>query len=262
MADIDADMSEEESPIIQSIERALRVLQVFSAEHPALTLSETAKFTGMSRATARRILLTFEQLGYVRKNGRVFSPTPRVLRLGYGYISSLPLWDRAQPHVRELADAVGEASSVAVFDDPDVVYVLRVPSQRPLSLTLTIGTRLPAYATSLGHVLLAGLSDADLENYLESTRLEPLTPKTITDKDRLRAAVAKARSQGYSVANGTRELGVQSVAAPITNRTGEVIAAVNVSTNPVRVSMSDLRTRILPQVMATAKQISDDLKYV
>jgi IclR family pca regulon transcriptional regulator len=263
MAEVDAEMADnDDSQIIHSVERALRVLQVFSPEHPQLTLSEMAKLIGLSRATTRRILITFEHLGFVRQNGRFFSPTPRVLRLGYGYLSSLPYWDRAQPHVRALADSVGEASSIAVFDDPDVVYVLRVPSQRQLSLTLTIGTRLPAHATSLGHVLLAGLSAPELDRYLERTKLEQLTSKTITDKNELRSVLEKTRSQGYNVSNGGRELGVLSVAAPIMSRTGEVIAALNVSTNSARISVSELRSRILPQVISAAKSISDDLKFI
>jgi IclR family pca regulon transcriptional regulator len=263
MAEADSEMTGgDDSQIIHSVERALRVLQVFSPAHPQLTLSEMAKIIGLSRATTRRILITFEHLGFVRQNGRFFSPTPRVLRLGYGFLSSLPYWDRAQPHVRGLADSVDEASSIAVFDDPDVVYVLRVPSQRQQTVTLTIGTRLPAYPTSLGQVLLAGLSEAELDRYLERTPLEQLTPKTITDKDELRAVLERTREQGYSVSNGGRELGVLSVAAPITNRRGEVIAALNVSTNPARISVSELRARILPQVVSTAKSISDDLRYI
>ena len=176
-----------------------------------------------------------------------FGPTPRVLRLGYGFLSSLPYWDRAQPHVRALADSVDEASSIAVFDDPDVVYVLRVPSQRQQTVTLTIGTRLPAYPTSLGQVLLAGLPEAELKRYLERTPLQQLTPKTITDKDELRAVLERTREQGYSISNGRREPGVLSVAAPITNRRGEVIAALNVSTNPARISRQRAPGAVLPQ---------------
>lgn len=252
----------DEPLIIHAVERALRVLQVFGPDHPAMPLTEIAKAVGLSRATTRRILMTFEYLGFMRREGRLFSPTPRVLQLGYAYISSLPFWERAQPHIRELSDVLEESSSIAVFDSPDIVYVVRVPSLRPLSLSLTIGSRLPAYATSMGLVLLSGLTPAELDSYLEDVVLEKLSPNTITDKDKLRSVISEARTNGFAISNGGRELGVLSVAAPIVDRKGHVIAALNVSTNAARITMDDLRERILPRVMATANVISDELAYI
>jgi IclR family pca regulon transcriptional regulator len=237
------------------------VLQVFSAENPSMTLAEIAKLIGVSRGTTRRILITFEQLGFVRQTGRQFTLTPRVLRLGYAYVSSLPFWEGAQPHMRELADSVEESCSIAVLDGQDVAYVVRVPSRRQLPTSLTVGSRLPAYATSLGHVLLAGLSPEALSEYLRTVTLVPLTPKTITDKDRLSAELEKVRRSGYSIANGERDLGIRSAAAPIVDRTGCVIAALNVSTAPGRMPMAEMRARIVPKVVATAKAISEELGY-
>jgi IclR family pca regulon transcriptional regulator len=247
--------------VIVAVERALRVLQVFSAEHPSLTLSETAQLIGLSRGTTRRILITFERLGFIRQEGRQFSPTPRVLRLGYGFISSLPFWERAQPHLRELADSVRESSSIAVLDGSDIVYVARVPSERQFTLALTVGSRLPAHVTSMGHVLLAGLPETDLAHYFKTTVLEPHTPNSITTEPELRAELLKVRANGYSIANGERELGIQSAAAPIRDRNCNVIAAVNVSTNSNRISLTTLKKTILPQVVSTAKSISDELTY-
>jgi IclR family pca regulon transcriptional regulator len=261
-ADPGGDGSEpDDSEAILSVKRALMALQVFSTENPSLTLSDIAKMIGVSRGTTRRILITFEEMGFVRRTGRQFTLTPRVLRLGYGYVSSLPFWERAQPHMRELADAVEESSSIAVLDGPDIAYVARVPSRRQLTTVLTVGSRLPAYATSLGHVLLAGLPPTELRRYLDTVRLERLTPKTIIDKARLAAELEKVRRAGYSIANGERDLGVRSAAAPIVDRFGSVIAALNVSTAAGRVSMAELRTRIVPEVMATAKIISEELGY-
>jgi IclR family transcriptional regulator, pca regulon regulatory protein len=250
-----------DSEVITSVERALRVLQVFSSEHPSLSLTEMAQLIGLSRGTTRRILITFERLGFVRQDGRQFSLTPRVLRLGYGYVSSLPFWERAQPHLRELADSVRESSSIAVLDGSEIVYVARVPSERQFTLALTVGSRLPAHVTSMGHVLLAALPEAELEHYLASTTLEAHTPRSITDKDILRAELERVQKAGYSIANGERELGIQSVAAPIRDRTGAAIAAINVSTNSNRVSLSELKERILPQVLSTAVDISEELSF-
>lgn len=255
------DGSEDDSEAILSVQRALMTLQVFSAEHPSLTLSEISKIICVSRGTTRRILITFEELGFVRRTGRQFTLTPRVLRLGYAYISSLPFWERAQPHMTELADAVEESSSIAVLDGPDIVYVARVPSRRHLTTVLTLGSRLPAYATSLGRVLLAGLPRDELRQYLETVHLQRLTPKTIVDKTRLSAELEKVRRQGYSIANGERDLGIRSAAAPIVDRSGSVIAALNVSSAPGRMSMAEMRTRIVPNVIATAKTISEELGY-
>jgi IclR family transcriptional regulator, pca regulon regulatory protein len=252
---------EDDSEVLLSVRRALMVLQVFSAENPSLSLAEIAKMIGVSRGTTRRILITFEQLGFVRQTGRQFTLTPRVLRLGYAYVSSLPFWERAQPHLRELADAVEESSSIAVLDGPDIAYVARVPSRRNLPTALTVGSRLPAHATSMGHVLLAALPPDELRKYFDTVHLQRLTSKTIIDKERLSAELDKVRRTGYSIANGERDLGIRSAAAPIVDRSGHVIAALNVSTAPGRVSMAEMRARIVPQVVATAKVISAELCY-
>src|ERR687888_155808 len=153
---------------LQSLERGIAVIQVFSRERPALTLSEVARLTGITRATARRILLTLEDLGHVRSDGRLFSLTPRVLTLGWAYLSSLNLWETAQPLMEELTKQTNESCSAATLDLPDIVYVARVPTSRIMTIALGIGTRLPAHCTSMGRVLLAALPDHELEIGLRS----------------------------------------------------------------------------------------------
>src|ERR671933_637534 len=167
-----------ETQSVQSLERGLAVLQVFSREHPAPTLSEVARLAGTTRATARRILLTLERLGHVRSDGRRFSLTPRVLALGWSYLSSLNLWEIAQPLMEDLVEQTGESCSAATLDLPDIVYVARVPTRRIMSITLSVGTRLPAHCTSMGRVLLAALGPAELEERLARIEVRPLTPRT------------------------------------------------------------------------------------
>lgn len=255
-------MSRQDPDVIDSVEKAFRVLQTFSGEHPTLTVSEAAELTGLSRATARRILLTCVRLGFAEADGRRFRLTPRVLRLGYGYLSALPIWERAQPHMRALADEVRESCSAATLDGGEIVYVARVPANRSMSITLSVGSRLPAYPTSMGRVLLAALPPERLAEYLEDTELTKLTERTITDKRELEARLTRVREQGYATVDGEREEGVRSAAAPVRDSSGTVIAAINVSVNAGRITMADLRKRCVPLVVEAAGAISRDIGYV
>jgi IclR family pca regulon transcriptional regulator len=241
---------------IQALERGLAVIEVFSREHPALTLADVARLAGTSRATARRVLLTLERLGYVRCEGRLFSLTPRVLSLGWAYLSSLGVWEMAEPLMRELAAEVEEPCSAATLDLPDIVYVARVPTRRIMSVTLQVGSRLPAHATSMGRVLLAGLPVDELDAYLGSTTFRPYTARTKTDPVEVRAAVEAARKQGWAMVDQELELGLRSAAAPIRNGDGPVIAALNVSTSASRYSNADLRGHCVPLLVETAAAIS------
>lgn len=252
-------VSREDPDVIDSVEKAFRLLQTFSAQRPAMTVSEAAAATGLTRATARRILLTLERLGFAETDGRSFRLTPRVLRLGYGYLSALPFWEYAQPHMRALSDEVRESSSMATLDGDQIVYVARVPAVRSMSITLAVGSRLPAYPTSMGRVLLAALGERDLKSYLDTTELRGLTPNTITDTDRLRAELRRVAEQGFAVVDGEREEGVRSAAAPVRNSAGRVIAALNVSANAARVSVDQLREEFVPKLIATANAITKDI---
>jgi IclR family pca regulon transcriptional regulator len=243
---------------LQSLERGMAVIQVFSRERPALTLSEVANLTGITRATARRILLTLEKLGHVRSDGRLFSPTPRLLTLGWAYLSSLNLSELAMPLMEALVEKTHESCSAATLDLPDVVYVARVPTRRIMSITLSVGTRLPAHCTSMGRVLLAALQPDELDRYLRDAKLEPWTERTITDPQRLRIVLDDVRQRGWALVDQELEIGLRSVAAPI-RRGGATIAALNVSSAVSRVSLDDLRRRIVPPLLETATTISNAL---
>jgi IclR family pca regulon transcriptional regulator len=244
---------------VQSLERGLAVIRAFDATHAELTLSEVAAATGVTRAAARRFLLTLAELGYVRSEGRYFSLTARVLELGYAYLSSLSLPEVAEPHLEALAAEVNESSSVSVLDGQDVVYVARVPTSRIMTVVISVGTRFPAYATSMGKVLLAGLPDDELEVYLAAVRLEPLASRTVTSVAALRGELARVRAQGWALVNQELEDGLRAVAAPIRDRTGKVVAAVNVSAHASRTSLEVMRRDLLPPMLKTAARIEADL---
>jgi IclR family transcriptional regulator, pca regulon regulatory protein len=245
---------------LQSLERGIAVIQIFSSERPALTLSEVARLTGITRATARRILLTLEKLGYVRSDERLFSLTPRVLTLGWAYLSSLNLWEIAQPYMEQLVERTEESSSAATLDLPEIVYVARVPTRRIMAISLSVGSRLPAHATSMGHVLLADLPADELERYLESEPRERFTEQTITDASELRAELANVREQGWSFVDEELEIGLRSIAAPITGHSGRTIAALNVSAASSRVSIDEFHERLRPALLETTSVISSSLR--
>lgn len=244
---------------VQSLERGLAVIRCFDAEAPELTLSEVARSSGLTRAAARRFLLTLADLGYVQTDGRLFSLTPRVLELGYAYLSSLTLPEIAEPHLETLVGELRESSSMSVLDGDEIVYVARVPVARIVTISITLGTRLPAYATSMGRVMLAGLSEPELEAYLERTPLEPLTGRTLTSRSALREEIERVRTQGYALNDQEREEGLRSVAVPIHDRRGKVVAAVNVATPANRRTLQQMRTEVLPALQATGKRIEADL---
>lgn len=247
---------------VQSLERGLAVIRAFDAEHPRRTLSEVARETGLTRAATRRFLLTLVQLGYVRCEGREFSLRPRVLELGYAYLSGLTMTEVVQPHLEALVARVNESSSVSVLDGHDVVYVARVPTKRIMGVVIAVGTRFPAYATSMGRVLLAGLPEAELEHHLREVELQRLTPWTTTDETELRAVLDQVRVQGYAVVDQELEQGLRSAAAPLRNPDGIVAAAVNVSVHASRATMEQLVEELVPPLLETARQVERDLGRV
>ena len=244
---------------VQSLERGLAVIRAFDAEHPELTLSEVARVAGLTRASARRFLRTLCELGYVRSNGRLFALRPRVLELGYAYLSSLSLHEVAQPHLERLVSVLRESSSVSVLDADDVVYVARVPTRRIMTITISVGTRFPAYATSMGRVLLAGQSDEWLDGYFATVELRRLTARTVTDAPALRAELLQVREQGWAFVDEELEEGLRAIAAPINDLSGRVIAAVNVSSPVSRGSADLVRREFLPHLLAAARDIEEDL---
>jgi IclR family transcriptional regulator, pca regulon regulatory protein len=248
------------SDFVQSLERGLAVIRAFDETRPELTLSDVARATGLTRAAARRFLLTLIDLGYVRTDGRLFALRPRVLELGYAYLSSMSLPEVAQPHMEELVAKVHESCSVSVLDGTDVVYVARVPTRRIMTVAISVGTRFPAFATSMGRVLLAAQPNDRIEDYLSSGVVQQYTSFTVTDADKLRAVLAKVRTQGYCLVDQELEKGLRSIAVPIHDSDGTVIAAMNVSLHVTGGTAEEIRRDILPQLRATAAEIEQDLR--
>jgi IclR family pca regulon transcriptional regulator len=244
---------------VQSFARGLEVIRSFSAQSPAQTLSEVAARTGLTRAGARRILLTLQTLGYVESDGKHFRLTARILDLGFAYLSSLPIWNLAEPVMEALVDEVKESSSAAVLEGTDIVYVLRVPTHKIMSIGLGVGSRLPAYCTSMGRVLLAGLDDEEVLRRLKTARPKALTKHTVTDVDALLSKVQQVRRQGWSLVNQELEEGLISLAAPITDRSGRIIAALNLSGQANRTNTKVAQETLLPALQRAARTISQRL---
>lgn len=244
---------------VQSFARGLEVIRSFSAQTPEQTLSEVAVRTGLTRAGARRILLTLQTLGYVDSDGKHFRLTARILDLGFAYLSSLPIWNLAEPVMEALVDEVKESSSAAVLEGTDIVYVLRVPTHKIMSIVLGVGSRLPAYCTSMGRVLLAGLDDEEVLRRLKTARPRALTKHTVTDVDTLLAKVQQVRRQGWSLVNQELEEGLISLAAPITDRGGRIIAALNLSGQANRTNTKVAQETLLPALQRAARTISQRL---
>lgn len=254
------DRPQERNPdYVQSLERGLAVIRAFGPDRPELRLSDVARATGLTRAAARRFLLTLVKLGYVRQDGQSFSLRPRVLELGYAYLSGLSLPEVAMPHMETLVGEVNESSSVAVLDDLDIVYVARVPTQRIMTITIAVGTRLPAYATSMGRVLLAGLSEEALEERLARIEVEPLTPTTVPDRKALQERIGQVRATGWAAVDQELEQGVRSAAVPIRDAS-RTVAALNVSVHATRMTMPALRREVVPKLLRTAEAIEVDLR--
>ena len=247
---------------VQSLARGLAVIRAFDTEHPKMTLTEVAARTELTRATARRFLHTLVELGYVRTDGKIFALTAKVLQLGYAYLSGLSLPQLAQPHLEELSLELGESTSAAVLEGTDIAYIARVSTRRIMTVGITVGTRFPAYATSMGRVLLAALPPAKLDEYLAAAEIRPLTPGAIGTRADLLAELDTVRAQGWCLLNQELELGLMSLAAPVHDGP-KVVAAVNVSLQAQAVSAQPDPEAYLAAVreatLAAAELISEDL---
>ena len=242
---------------VQSFARGLAVIRAFNAERPEQTLTDVASATGLTRAGARRILLTLQTLGYVEAEGRLFRLTPKILDLGFAYLTSMPFWNLAEPFMEELSAEVHESCSAAVLDRTEIVYVLRVPTHKIMTINLSIGSRLPAYCTSMGRVLLSALDPATLDATLDASPIVAHTPRTITDKDELKKVIAQVRSQGWSIVDQELEGGLISLSAPIRNRRGQIIAAMNISGNAQRNSAKQMVKAFLEPLQKAAQSVSE-----
>ncbi|WP_262851480.1 IclR family transcriptional regulator domain-containing protein [Mumia quercus] len=245
---------------VQSLQRGLTVIRAFDAEHARMTLSEVAKQTGLTRATARRFLHTLVDLGYTDTDGREFWLRPRVLELGYAYLSSISLPEIATPHLKKLTDQVNESSSVSVLDGTEIVYVARVPTRRLMTVAISVGTRFPAYATSMGRVLLAGLDRAERSRVLDDSELQALTPSTTTSRARLDEILDAVAADGFALVDQELEVGLRSIAAPIRDAHGTVIAAANISMSATQGTADEARDRLVPPLLETTAQIGRDLR--
>jgi IclR family pca regulon transcriptional regulator len=244
---------------VQSIERGLAVISVLGRPGPGLTLSEVARAIAVSRASARRTLLTLERLGYLHCDDRLFTLTPKLLDLGHGYRAGLGLPDVARPHLQKLMEATDEFCSVSVLDGDDTLCVARAAPVRIMNVAMPVGTRLPAYATCVGRVLLADLDADELDDYFGRVELHALTPATVATSPALRRELDRVRRQRFAVVDQELEQGLRSAAAPIHDTTGRVIAAANLGALAGRVTVHTLRHRLLPPLRAAAESIERDL---
>lgn len=243
---------------VQSLARGLSVITAFSEESPTLTLSEVAEKTSLTRATARRFLLTLVQLGYVRTDGKNFSLTPRVMELGYSFLASQGLNAVISPRLGQLSETVRESASAAILDGSDIVYIARSAGRKIMQVRITVGTRFPASATSMGRVLLAELPQSELEKLLREYPPTALTSHTLTSPAELMAELHNVREQGYALVDQELELGLRSLAVPLRDSHRRVVAALNVSTTsgpPIEQTLSEL----LPALQACANEIEADL---
>ncbi len=247
---------------VQSFARGLEVIRAFNAQRPSMTLTEVAEVSGLTRAGARRILLTLVQLGYVSNEGRLFRLTPRILELGFAYLTSMPFWDLAEPIMQALTDEVHESCSATVLDGCDIVYVLRIPTSRIMSINLGIGSRLPAYCSAMGRVLLAGLQDSEIDAVLAASDLRAHTPLTVTDRGDLKKAILLVRQQGWSLVDRELETGLVAISAPIRDRAGRTVAALNLSGQAHRITAAQMQESLLPPLCAAAERINDLMRRV
>ncbi|HZH50699.1 MAG TPA: IclR family transcriptional regulator [Microvirga sp.] len=254
--DKDEDASDDRD-FVASLEKGLAVIEAFDASRPKLTLSEVAKLTGITRAGARRYLRTLAKLNYADFDGRYFSLSPRVLRLGYAYLSSTAVSERLQPFLERISEQTGESSSAAMLDGDDIVYIARSATRRIMSIGLGVGSRLPAYCTSLGRAILAFRPPQELDAYIERVQLEPRTPKTVTDKAEFRKVLETVRNQGFAIIDEELEFGLRSIAVPLFQKNGTVTIALNISAQVAHASTAEMEVRLLPAL----REASEALRY-
>lgn len=249
-------MIDEDAPeFVASFARGLAVIGAFGADAPRQTLTEVAERTGMARAAARRFLLTLVALGYARTDGKRFELTPKVLDLGYAYMSSLGLAETLQPYLRRVAEAVGESSSAAALDGDEVICVARYSArQRVMALNLPVGGRLPAHCTAVGQVLLAHLDPDRLQKFLLEPRFDRYTDATLTTPEALTARLADVRARGWALCDQELEVGLRAVAVPVRDAAGQVSLAMNLSVQAARVDAEALVRDFLPVLRAAAAE--------
>ena len=244
-----------ETDFIGGLAKGLKVIEAFGETQPRLTITDASKLTGLDRATARRCLLTLAELGYAHYDGKFFSLTPRILRLGHAYLSATPLPHVVQPFLDRLSEEVGQSASVSVLDGTEVVYVARAAQRRVMSINLSPGSRLPAYCASMGRVLLAQLPEEEARALLNQSTLRSFTPKTKTDIDELVEELRTIRAQGFAVIDEELELGLRSIAVPLTDARERTVAALNIGAPAARVAAKEMETQFLAPLRTVALQL-------
>jgi IclR family pca regulon transcriptional regulator len=252
-----AGLAPDHRDFVTALATGLQVIRAFDAEHPRMTLSEVATRTGMNRAKARRFLLTLHGLGYVRRHERYFELAPKTLQLGYAFLSANNYQSVIRQHLEHITEATGESSSMGVLQGADVIYVARSAApHRLMTIALSVGTHLPAAATSMGRMLLALLPSDALDELLAGIELPEYTPRTLTEPKALRAEIDKARDQGYCIVDQELESGLRSMAVPVYDMHGSLLGAINISTNAARVDKKTLTQRFLPLLQQTSHEIA------
>lgn len=239
-----------------SLARGLMVVRAFTHCEPSLSIADVARITGLPRAVARRCLYTLMQLGYVGSDGRAYFLRPKILSLGYAYLSSTSLGNALQPYLEKVSEATHESCSVGVLEDDEIVYVARAATKRIMSVDLNVGSRLPAYCSAIGRTLLAHLPENELAGYLARVELAPLTEHTVTSEEALRKSLKAVQQKGYAFVDQELEIGLRSIAVPIRNITGRVVAAMNVSAQAGRVGRKVMEETYLPVLQSAAQEVS------
>jgi IclR family transcriptional regulator, pca regulon regulatory protein len=244
------------SDMMGGLAKGLRVIEAFTADNPRLSISQAALIAGLDRATTRRCLLTLAEHGYCAYDGKFFTVTPRVLRLGTGCLASMPLPRIVQPWLDQLSERIGQSTSVAILDEGDIVYVARAAQRKVMSIALMPGSRLPAYCTSMGRILLAALTEEQARAILSASALIARAPNTITDTDLLLSEIERVRQQGFALVDQEVEVGLRSVAVPLSNPRGQIVAAVNIGLPVSDEDMAAIAKRYLPALFAVSKELS------
>lgn len=249
-----------ERDIMGGLAKGLAVIEAFSADRPRQSISEVAAVTGLDRATARRCLLTLAQQGYADYDGKFFTLTPRVLRLGTACLATMPLPQIVQPLLDELSDQIGQSSSVSILDGAEIVYVARAAQRKVMSINLMAGSRLPAYCTSMGRVLLAAMAESGARDILQSHKPTARTAKTLTDPEAILAEIDSVRRQGFAIIDQEVEIGLCSIAIPLFDAHKRTIAALNVGVSAYHLSASELVDAFLPAMRTVQTSLSATLR--
>jgi IclR family pca regulon transcriptional regulator len=250
-------MENEQRDIVGSLGKGLAVMEILAAHPAGMTLTEMATRADMTRAGARRFLLTLVDAGYALQQDRRFLLSPRLLTVARTWLQGSSLWTYAEPFLRSAADRFSESSSAAVLSGEDIVYVARIPGRHILSVALHVGTRLPAWCTSMGRVLLSDLPPSELRAFLASARIVAHTPKSMIDRVELEREIIGVSRRGYAVIDEELELGLRSIAVPVRDRSGRIVAAINISTQSSRFSPEEMTALILPHLREAARSIED-----